>query len=152
MPKVQAAANGGLARGRGRRITTSLAEINVVPLVDVMLVLLIIFMVTAPMIQRGVDVTLPVQTRAIPMTGDRIEVTIPATFRKNQMLFIGQEPVHINVLGERIRKKLETSSKKDVYLRGDAQVNLQEVSDVFSRLLEAGVVHVGFETKRPGEK
>jgi biopolymer transport protein ExbD len=153
MPKVQPAANGGSGRsGRGRRVTTSLAEINVVPLVDVMLVLLIIFMVTAPMIQRGVDVTLPVQARAVQMTGERIEVTIPMTFRRNKMLFIGQEPVHIDVLGERIKQKLEASSKKDVYLRGDAQVNLQEVSDVFSRLLEAGVVHVGFETKRPGEK
>jgi biopolymer transport protein ExbD len=153
MPKVQAAADGGTGRGgRGRRVATSLAEINVVPLVDVMLVLLIIFMVTAPMIQRGIDVTLPVQARAVQMTTDRIEVTLPLTFRKNRMLFIGQEPVHIDVLGERIKQKLETSSKKDVYLRGDAQVNLQEVSEVFSRLLEAGVVHVGFETKQPGEK
>jgi biopolymer transport protein ExbD len=152
MPKVQPAANGGAGRGRGRRVTSSLAEINVVPLVDVMLVLLIIFMVTAPMIQRGVDVTLPVQSRAVQMTGDRIEVTVPNTYRKNKMLFIGQEPVHIDVLGERVRQKLENASKKDVYLRGDAQVNLQEVSEVFDRLLAAGVVHVGFETKRPGEK
>ncbi|HMD35842.1 MAG TPA: biopolymer transporter ExbD [Vicinamibacterales bacterium] len=153
MPKVQAASDAGSGRpGRGRRVTSSLAEINVVPLVDVMLVLLIIFMVTAPMIQRGIDVTLPVQARAVQMSADRIEVTVPVTFRKNRMLFIGQEPVHIDVLGERIKQKLEASSKKDVYLRGDAQVNLQEVSEVFSRLLEAGVVHVGFETKRPGEK
>ena len=153
MPKLQAIESGeGARRGRSRRVSTVLAEINVVPLVDVMLVLLIIFMVTAPMIQRGIDVTLPVQARAVQMTTDRIEVTLPLTFRKNRMLFIGQEPVHIDVLGERIKQKLETSSKKDVYLRGDAQVNLQEVSEVFSRLLEAGVVHVGFETKQPGEK
>ena len=59
MPKVQPAAATSSGRGRGRRVASSLAEINVVPLVDVMLVLLIIFMVTAPMIQRGVDVNLP---------------------------------------------------------------------------------------------
>ena len=65
MPKVQPAAAHAPGRlGRGRRVASSLAEINVVPLVDVMLVLLIIFMVTAPMIQRGVDVNIPVSTRS----------------------------------------------------------------------------------------
>ena len=153
MPKVQPAASAAPGRpGRGRRVSTSLAEINVVPLVDVMLVLLIIFMITAPMIQRGVDVNLPVQSRAVPMTGERVEVTIPIAYRQNHMLYIGPEPVKIDVLGERIRQKLEGATKKDVYLRGDGGVTLQEVSDVFSRLLEAGVEHVGFETKKPGEK
>ena len=59
--------------------STSLAEINVVPLVDVMLVLLIIFMVTAPMIQRGVDVKLPVAARAQQIQGERVYVTIPSS-------------------------------------------------------------------------
>ena len=153
MPKVQAAASPAPGRlGRGRRVATSPAEINVVPLVDVMLVLLIIFMITAPMIQRGVDVNLPVQSRAVQMTGERIEVTIPLAYRQNHMLYIGNEPVLIDVLGERIRQKLEGTVKKDVYLRGDGGVNLQEVSDVFDKLLAAGVEHVGFETKKPGER
>jgi len=117
-----------------------------------MLVLLIIFMITAPMIQRGIDVNLPQQSRAISMTGERIEVTIPLSYRQNHMLYIGKEPVLIDVLGERIRQKLEGAAKKDVYLRGDGGVNLQEVSDVFDRLLAAGVERVGFETKRPGER
>ncbi len=153
MPKVQAAASQAPGRlGRARRVSTSLAEINVVPLVDVMLVLLIIFMITAPMIQRGIDVNLPVQSRAVQMTGERIEVTVPLTYRKNHMLFIGTEPVLLDVLGERVRQKLEHATKKDVYLRGDAGVNLGEVSEIFSRLLDAGVEHVGFETKKPGER
>src|SRR5215813_10258100 len=115
MPKVQGAANGGSGRsGRGRRVTSSLAEINVVPLVDVMLVLLIIFMVTAPMIQRGVDVTLPVQSRAVQMTGERIEVTVPISYRKNHMVYINTETVNIDVLKERIRQKLEGAEKKEV--------------------------------------
>src|SRR5258708_39386413 len=118
MPKVQQAAAPG--RGRGRRVSTSLAEINVVPLVDVMLVLLIIFMITAPMIQRGVDVTLPEQRRAVQMTGERIEVTVPVSYRKNHMVYINTETVSIDVLGERIRQKLEGAAKTDVYLRGDA--------------------------------
>ncbi|HYM21583.1 MAG TPA: biopolymer transporter ExbD, partial [Vicinamibacterales bacterium] len=95
---------------------------------------------------------LPQQSRAIQMTGERIEVTIPLSYRQNHMLYIGKEPVKIDVLGERIRQKLEGATKKDVYLRGDGGVNLQEVSDVFDRLLQAGVERVGFETKRPGER
>ena len=153
MPKVQAAASQAPGRlGRARRVSTSLAEINVVPLVDVMLVLLIIFMITAPMIQRGIDVTLPVQSRAVPMTGERVEITIPLSYRLSHFVNIGVEPVKIDVLGERVRQKLEGTTKKDVYLRGDGGVTLQDVSDVFDRLLAAGVEHVGFETKKPGER
>ena len=78
MPKLQALESGnGHRRGRGRRVSTVLAEINVVPLVDVMLVLLIIFMVAAPMMQRGFDVNLPVARRAEPKEGERIFVSVP---------------------------------------------------------------------------
>ena len=81
MPKLQTAGEAPATRGRGRRVATNLAEINVVPLVDVMLVLLIIFMVTAPMIQRGIDVKLPVARRASAVEGERLFVTVPAAFR-----------------------------------------------------------------------
>ena len=85
MPKIPQAQPTGRST-RGRRITTSLSEINVVPLVDVMLVLLIIFMITAPMIQRGVDVKLPISTRTNQMTGERIFVTIPISYRQNKFV------------------------------------------------------------------
>ena len=79
MPKVQTIPSAAPTRAsRLRRVNVSLAEINVVPLVDVMLVLLIIFMVTAPMIQRGIDVNLPVAQRAQAISGERIEVIVPA--------------------------------------------------------------------------
>jgi hypothetical protein len=83
MPKVQAHA--ATSSGRGRRgrnafVATSLAEINVVPLVDVMLVLLIIFMVTAPMLQQGLEVNLPQASRAKPVNAQPVYVTIPADF------------------------------------------------------------------------
>ncbi len=102
MPKVQPMPSGGGTHGsRGRRVNVSLAEINVVPLVDVMLVLLIIFMVTAPMIQRGIDVNLPVARRAQTMTGERVEVTVPLAYRQNHLVYIGNEAVRAAVFQER---------------------------------------------------
>jgi biopolymer transport protein TolR len=151
MPKVQAAASPGRA-GRGRRVSTTLAEINVVPLVDVMLVLLIIFMVTAPMIQRGVDVNLPVARRATQIEGERVFVTVPAGYRQSRMVYIGDEQIRVDVLQERIRQKMETASDKQVYLRGDGEVLYQDLMDVFDRLKGAGVERVGLVAKMPGER
>ena len=152
MPKVQAsAASGGRAR-RGRRVASSLSEINVVPLVDVMLVLLVIFMVTTPMIQRGVDVNLPVSRRATPISDERVFVSIPLAYRTNHVVYMGDEPLRVEVLQERIRQKMENRGDKEVFLRGDAGVQYQELMDVFDRLKEAGVQKVGLVAKMPGEK
>src|SRR5580693_7592614 len=106
MPKVQGQEGPSGRLGRGRRVTSTLAEINVVPLVDVMLVLLIIFMVTAPMIQRGVDVNIPVSRRSAPITGQRIFVSIPLAFRQDHVVFLNDERVNIDVLKERVRQRV----------------------------------------------
>jgi len=152
MPKVLPAANGALGRlGRGRRVASTLAEINVVPLVDVMLVLLIIFMITAPMIQRGIDVRLPVARRAAQITGERVFVSVPLAYRQSHIVYLGDEPIRVEILQERIRQKMENRSDKQVYLRGDGGVQLQELMDVFERLKGAGVENVGIVTKMPGE-
>ena len=152
MPKVQAAAAAGGRRGRGRRVSTSLSEINVVPLVDVMLVLLIIFMVTAPMIQRGIDVNLPVARRSSPIVGERIEVTVPLSYRQNRSVYLGTELLRAEVFQERIRQKMETAVKKQVYLRGDGGVQLQELAEITDKLTAAGVETVGLVTKMPGDR
>ena len=152
MPKVQAAQDVSPGRRRGRRVSASLAEINVVPLVDVMLVLLIIFMVAAPMIQRGIDVNLPVARRSQPITGERIEVTVPLAFRQNHIVYIGHDSVNVSILQERVRQKMETAAKKQVFLRGDRGVNLGEVMQVTDLLKAAGVEQVGLETQPPDEK
>jgi biopolymer transport protein TolR len=151
MPKVQSNGGAGTGRGRGRRVSSSLAEINVVPLVDVMLVLLIIFMVTAPMIQRGVDVSLPVSRRASAVEGERVFVTVPASYRQSRIVFLNEEQIRVDVLQERIRQKMESLTEKQVYLRGDGTVMYQDLMDVFDRLKDAGVEKVGLVARAPGE-
>src|SRR5262245_14674207 len=97
MPKVMPQASDQIgARGRrGRRVSTTLSEINVIPLVDVMLVLLIIFMVAAPMLQRGVEVNLPQTRRAQKMSEERLYVTVPLSYRQDRKVFLDDEPVSI---------------------------------------------------------
>jgi len=144
MPKIQAPRDANTGRRRGRRVTTSLSEINVIPLVDVMLVLLIIFMVAAPMMQKGVQVNLPVARRADKLTSSTpIYVTIPASYRQDRRVNIGEDVVPLDVLGERVRQMLSDSSEKQLYLRGDKTVQLQELMEVFGRLKEAGVQKIG---------
>ena len=144
MPKVMSQPDANTGRRRGRRVTTSLSEINVIPLVDVMLVLLIIFMVAAPMMQKGVEVNLPVSRRADKLTNAQpLYVTVPTSYRRDRRVFIDQEAIPIDVLGERMRQAMQGRSDKQVYLRGDGEVQLQELMDVFGRLKEAGVEKIG---------
>ena len=154
MPKVQPIPDATPARrgGRGRRVSSSLAEINVVPLVDVMLVLLIIFMVTAPMIQRGVDVNLPISTRSGQIVNERVFVSVPLGYRQNHIVYLGDDPIRADALQERIRQRMERRANKEVYLRGDGGVQYQDLMDVFDRLKAAGVDRVGLVTKLPGER
>jgi biopolymer transport protein ExbD len=153
MPKVLASApNAGGRHQRGRRVGPTLAEINVVPLVDVMLVLLIIFMVAAPMLQRGVEVNLPVSTRSTEIASERVFVDVPASYKEDRRVFIKEEPIRIDVLAERIRQLMLNRTDKQVYLRGDSEINLQELMDVLARLKEAGIVSVGIVSKLPGEQ
>ena len=144
MPKIMAQPDANTGRRRGRRVSTSLSEINVIPLVDVMLVLLIIFMVAAPMMQKGVEVNLPVARRADKLTAaEPLYVTIPATYRQDRRIFLDKESIPVDVLGERMKQAMTVRTDKQVYLRGDGAVQLQELMDVFGRLKEAGVQKIG---------
>jgi biopolymer transport protein TolR len=153
MPKVAPIPDAPSGRSeRGRRVSSSLAEINVVPLVDVMLVLLIIFMVTAPMIQRGIDVNLPVARRAPQITGERAFISVPVGYKQNRIVYLNEKPIRVDVLQERIRQMMENRSDKDVYLRSDGTLQVQDLMDIIDLLKAAGVEHVGIVAKLPGER
>ena len=148
MPKIHSPESGGSnRRSRGPRVASSLSEINVVPLVDVMLVLLIIFMVTAPMMQQGLSVNLPQARRADTITAQPIYVTIPNTFGKTRRLMIDKDEISIDALGERVKQAMLTRDDKSIFLRMDATVTAQDITTVFDRLKEAGVQKVGMATQ-----
>ncbi len=153
MPKVMASApNAGGRHQRGRRVSPTLAEINVIPLVDVMLVLLIIFMVAAPMLQRGVEVNLPVARRSAEIASERLFVSVPMSFRKDRRVFIGEEPLRLDVLAERVRQLLLNRADKQVFLRLDGKLEVQEQMEILDALKAGGVENVGIVSRLPGER
>ena len=117
-----------------------------------MLVLLIIFMVTAPMMQRGLDVNLPVARRAQQINDERIFINVPLAYRTTRVVYIGEDPVRVDILDERMRQALLTSASKQVFLRGDGGVQLQDLMDVMDKLKAGGVERVGIVAKLPGER
>ena len=144
MPKVLASApNAGGRHQRGRRVGTTLSEMNVIPLVDVMLVLLIIFMVAAPMLQRGIEVNLPVARQTQKMSETRMYITIPLAFGNDRRVYMDDEPVSIDVLAERIRQMMVSKGQRDIYLRTDGAVQAQQILEVIDRLKEGGIEKVG---------
>ena len=149
MPKVLPIPSGGGPRGRSRRVSTTLAEINVIPLVDVMLVLLIIFMVTAPMLQRGVEVNLPQTRRSQPISSERIFVDVPLTFKDDRKVFLGKEAVSLSALAERVRQQIVNRTDKQVFYRIDRGLTVQAQMDVIDQLNAAGVQQLGIVTEPP---
>lgn len=127
----------------GSNTDQMMSDINVTPFVDVMLVLLIIFMVTAPMMTQGVDVTLPQATSdPLPSQEDQLMVTID----KNKTLYVNKDPVVLASLADRVRRLVAGRTDRPVYLRADESIPYGEVMQVMSQIKEAGVSHVGMVT------
>ena len=151
MPKVhQTLGSNGGRRGRSGHVSTTLAEINVVPLVDVMLVLLIIFMVTAPMMQQGLQVNLPQSRKSTPVAAQPVYVTVSADFSRTRTVQLDKDSVKIDFLAERLRQAILPRDDKSVFIRADAAATVQDIATVMDRLKEAGVEKVGWMTKPVG--
>ena len=140
---------GSAYRGlRSRRGSSMLGEINVTPLVDVVLVLLLIFMVTAPMMSRGIDVSLPVADQPQIPQEDRITVSIRADGR----VFVADQPVNIALLEDRLRGLTSGSPDSVVYLRADEGLRYGNVIEVVDVIKRAGIDRIGFVYVLPEEK
>jgi biopolymer transport protein TolR len=135
-------------RARSMRVSTALAEINVVPLVDVMLVLLVIFMVAAPMMQQGITVQLP-ESRNAKAISEPVTVTVPLSFRTDRLVRVGAEPVKLSVLAERIKQALNGQTQQGVILSGDGRITLDELYAIADELMAGGVKNVGLQAQPP---
>jgi len=121
-----------------------MAEINVTPLVDVMLVLLIIFMVTAPMLTQGVDVNLPkASAKAMRSDEERLVITVDA----NSSVFVGRQPVEFNRLGGVLREIVARRSDRQVYFRADRAVPYGFVVKVIAEVRNSGIEKLGMVTE-----
>jgi biopolymer transport protein TolR len=133
---------------RSRRVASMLGEINVTPLVDVVLVLLLVFMVTVPMMSRGIDVSLPVADQPQIPQEDRITVSIRADGR----VFVADQPVNIALLEDRLRGLTSGRPDSVVYLRADENLRYGDVIRVVDVVKRAGVGRIGFVYALPEEK
>jgi biopolymer transport protein ExbD len=112
-----------------------------------MLVLLIIFMVAAPMMTQGMAVNLPQARRSTPLTAQALYVTIPASFGQTHKVQIDNDVVHIDILAERIRQAMLQRSDKSLFIRSDGAVTMQEFITVSDKLREGGVEMIGVSTQ-----
>lgn len=132
-----------------QREGTAIAQINVTPLVDVMLVLLVIFMVTTPIIQQGVQVNLPqAKANAIPGTQEHLVVTVA----KNGKTYLNDNAMSLGELGEKLRAIKKLQADKQVYLRADQDVRYGVVIKTIAAIKEAGIEKVGIVTRPVAEQ
>ena len=137
--------SGGKCGRRGRRALN--AEINVTPFVDVMLVLLIVFMVTAPMLVRGEDISLP-KTRSGPIQTDPNNAPLAITVKANGDVFIQTTPVEIASLGPQVQAIVGEGYDKPIYVRGDEATPYGIMMEVMAEIKAAGYTRVSLVTEQ----
>ncbi len=126
-----------------RQTGTSLSEINIVPLVDVVLVLLIIFMITAPILQSGIEVELPKTRTVKEINEERLVITID----RAQRVYLGNEPVNIHNLGEQVRARTRDPRSDAIYIRCDESVPFGGFATVVDTLRQAGIQNISVVTE-----
>ena len=130
------------------RTQTALAEINITPLVDVVLVLLLIFMLTAPVLQSGVEVAIPKTRTVNQLTEERMVVTID----KDQNVFLQDKPVNVHDLPARLQSSAKGGeAKRVIYVRADEQVPFGAFASVMDAVKQAGITNISIVT-RPIER
>ena len=148
-----AASVGSVEKGRRSRRRRPLAEINVTPFVDVMLVLLIVFMVTAPLLTVGVPVDLP-KTRAQALSQDREPLSV--TIKKGGQIYLQNSPIAEDELVPKLAAIAANGYDQRIFVRGDKSVDYGRVMDVMGMLSAAGFTHIGLVTDvshpKPDEK
>jgi biopolymer transport protein ExbD/biopolymer transport protein TolR len=122
---------------------TSLAEINITPLVDVVLVLLVIFMLTAPVLQSGIEVAIPKTRTVKEITQQRMVVTID----RDQQVFLGDKPINIHELGQKLRQPGVDDAKRVIYLRADERVPFGAFASVMDAVKQAGITNISIVTQ-----
>ena len=120
-----------------------LSEINVTPLVDVMLVLLIIFMVTAPMMNQGIDVQLPETASSGVATNDEPFILV---IKKDGSIRAGEASMRVNTLRSKLQAIFSTRKNKQIYIQADKQVDYGTVAEVMGEIRAAGIFSIGLVT------
>ena len=142
-------AAGWQSRRSRRRAPPVMAEINVTPMVDVMLVLLIIFMVAAPLLTVGVPIDLP-QTQAQQLSSEREPITISVT--NTGAIFLGEAPVDLANLIAEVTSRAVNGTEDRVYVRGDLVANYGAVMEVMGALSGAGFAKIGLITEQAEDR
>jgi biopolymer transport protein TolR len=122
---------------------SSLAEINITPLVDVVLVLLVIFMITAPVLQSGIEVAVPKTRTVKEITEQRVVVTID----RDQQIFLGDTPVNIHDLAQKLHAPNSDTSRQIIYLRADERVPFGAFANVMDAVKQAGITNISIVTQ-----
>jgi biopolymer transport protein ExbD/biopolymer transport protein TolR len=125
------------------RTQTSLADINITPLVDVVLVLLIIFMVTAPVLQSGIEVSVPKTRTVKEITEERLVISID----KQQRVFLGSEAININDIGAVLRKRVRDPRNYSIFVRADENVPFGAFATVMDAVKQSGISNVSIVTQ-----
>jgi biopolymer transport protein TolR len=134
-------------REEGKKVNSN---INVTPMVDVMLVLLIIFMVITPMLNNKVNVDLPVANAAVIMDNANKEDAVTVAVTRDGRTYLGGDQINVDDLGAKVAAKLENKpeGEKEVYLRADVRANYGKVMDTVDAIRTAGVSQLGLLTEK----
>jgi biopolymer transport protein TolR len=127
------------------RTQTSLSDINITPLVDVVLVLLIIFMVTAPVLQSGIEVSVPKTRTVKQITEERMVISID----KQQRVFLGSDPININQIAAALQQKIQGKDPQheSIFLRADEDVPFGAFATVMDAVKRSGITNVSIVTQ-----